>query len=395
MSLRIVTHNVRSMADKVKRKQLFNMYLAKKVDIVFLQETHSKPQNAKFWRNEWNGEILYSHGEPNARGVAIMFAKNLEQKILKTIKDEKGRYLICIAKIDDKKVLLCNCYAPNEDSPEFFHQIIQTIQEQDKVDMCIWGGDFNVWLSENDKLGDFIQSHSVEVINEFLQENFWADVWRCLHPVTSHYTWLRKKPISGSRLDYFLIQEGQLDFVLDCTILPQFLSDHSPVFLDIQSTKTIRGKGYWKLNNQHLKNKEYVDNVNKIIQEVKEAKLKPLVRLDVLKNNVTNYSQEFSREKARSNVKKINKLQQKLESQNKKLAMVNLTSDTAIKWIEKVNVKIDTIKSELEKETKIKAEGQILRAKVKWTELAESNTKYFYNLEKSKGKAKCNVCFRN
>ena len=60
----------------------------------------------------------------------------------------------------------------------------------------------------------------------------------------------------------------------------------------------------------------------------------------------------------------------------------------AIKIITKVNEKLDKLKAELDNEEKYKVQGQMLRSRVRWTELSERNTKYFYGLEKSKSKAK-------
>lgn len=48
------------------------MVSKKKSDIVLLQETHSSRESHENWRNEWVGEIYFSHGKQNARGVAIL-----------------------------------------------------------------------------------------------------------------------------------------------------------------------------------------------------------------------------------------------------------------------------------------------------------------------------------
>ena len=68
--------------------------------------------------------------------------------------------------------------------------------------------------------------------------------------------------------------------------------------------------------------------------------------------------------------------------------MINLNSNRAVYWIEKTNIKLEKLKVELEQETRYKVQALILRSRVKWVEMAEKNTKYFYSLEKFKVKSK-------
>ena len=68
--------------------------------------------------------------------------------------------------------------------------------------------------------------------------------------------------------------------------------------------------------------------------------------------------------------------------------MINLSSPRAVFWIQKTNSKIDTVKAKLNDYTIKRAQGVMLRTQLRWAELSEKNTKYFYNLEKSKSKTK-------
>ena len=88
--------------------------------------------------------------------------------------------------------------------------------------------------------------------------------------------------------------------------------------------------------------------------------------------------------------------ERRLESLLKKLNMINLKADNAIRLIEDLNVKIDRVKDELQSITKTEAEGAILRSKVRWVEHGERSSKYFLNLEKFKSKAKAmTVCTKS
>ena len=333
-SLKIVTFNVNGLAEKVKRRQIFDYIRRKEVDICFLQETHFTKVNQRIVKSELGGNVLFAHGESNARGVAILFRKNFKGKILKEIKSEEGRYLIVKMLIDDKKFLFVNCYAPNEDSIEFFDNLV-TILMEEEVDFPIWGGDFNKTLGKLDKYGNVRETRAAEFLNTFLEQNHWIDVWRYFNPEKTQYTWFRRHPIQCSRLDFFLMPEGQVDVVEDCEIEASFLSDHTPVVMVLKLVKEMRRTGYWKLNNLLLKNKDYVEEINKIILDVEQnmSKLDPMVKWEILKNNVSIFSQDYSRERAKQKRKHIEEIERKINALHKKLKMINLNSYSAISCI--------------------------------------------------------------
>ena len=64
--LRIISYNCRGLRDKNKR-------------ISLIQESHSTLTNELKWQGEWGGKIYFSHGEFNAKGVAILIPQNIEQ----------------------------------------------------------------------------------------------------------------------------------------------------------------------------------------------------------------------------------------------------------------------------------------------------------------------------
>ena len=48
------------------------------------------------------------------------------------------------------------------------------------------------------------------------------------------------------------------------------LSDHCPIFIHLRLTKVVRGRGFWRLNNEFLKEPEYVFGLNNKIEGVIE-----------------------------------------------------------------------------------------------------------------------------
>ena len=82
---------------------------------VVLQETHITSDVQKIWRNEWGGEVKFSEGVSNSRGVMILFNKRCQLKVLNEIKGNMGRYIILL--IEDvtanEQFALVSFYAPN------------------------------------------------------------------------------------------------------------------------------------------------------------------------------------------------------------------------------------------------------------------------------------------
>ena len=67
------------------------------------------------WKNEWGGEMLFSHGSPNSCATAILIRNNTNYTLLSTIPDPLGHFITLKVQIDDKVYDVVNIYAPNKD----------------------------------------------------------------------------------------------------------------------------------------------------------------------------------------------------------------------------------------------------------------------------------------
>ena len=67
-----------------------------------MQETHSKHETERQWKNVWGGEKIMSHGSPNIRGVATIFKKGVDCIIHSETLDPVGRYVILKEETKDK-----------------------------------------------------------------------------------------------------------------------------------------------------------------------------------------------------------------------------------------------------------------------------------------------------
>ena len=384
--------NVRGISDVHKRRQVFNFFRQSKADIIFLQETHSTKRHMKFWRNLWGGEIYFNHGDSNARGVCILMSKKLNFQVKKIIKSHDGRCLTVEGTFDDKTVSLTNIYAPNKDEPEFFREILTQVYESSS-EFKVIGGDLNVLLNPKlDRRGGskVVKSKSAHVINEFLEENSWADIWRVMHDNLFQFTWKKRQPVTLSRLDYFLAPGDVLNATTKCIISSCPFSDHSCVNLEVTFDHEIKGRGFWKFNTALLHDKPFVEEINNVINKAENRyrNYDDGLKWEMLKMDCTEISQYYSHIRASDRKIEKGQLMKRLRTQEKRLCCINMNVQNSLNLIEKINVKIDSIKIDLNKITSFEAKGAALRAKSKWYKCGDVPTKYFLNLEKTRAKTK-------
>ena len=67
-------------------------------------------------------------------------------------------------------------------------------------------------------------------------------------------------------------------------IKPSYRTDHSSVELELKLSDFKRGKGFWKMNNSLLKDKEYVNKVKQTIHTVVEKYAIPIYDKKKLQN---------------------------------------------------------------------------------------------------------------
>ena len=346
---------------------------------------HSSKTSHRLWRNEWRGEIFFDDGDTNARGVAILFRSQIKPSQIVCKRNFDGRFVTITFVLNGMSFKICCLYAPNEDTPQMYSFILESCN-QSTEDHVILAGDFNVYLDKKrDKKGGVItKSKSREIINVFMEENNWVDVWRAFNSDKFQFTWRRKSPLIMHRLDYFITPLATFKTIKNCEIIANSFSDHSAVVLNMDFESNIRGPGLRKLNTSYLNDLDYVNEMNDCLDIIdnKYQNFDPFNKWEGIKNDVHSVSASFACNKAIKRKQDIQIWNKKLNAAQKKLAMINLSSDIAVYWIQKINNKIDEYKLKLQSEEKRRAQGAMVRAKARWTAHAEHITKYFFNLEK-------------
>ena len=104
--LNIISFNANGLHAEVRRQRTLMWATHQKVDILMLQETHTIPHDEGEWRQDWDGEIFFSHGTSNSRGVAILLASHVNFNLLKEFTDTDGRLVIIEIEINERKLTL-------------------------------------------------------------------------------------------------------------------------------------------------------------------------------------------------------------------------------------------------------------------------------------------------
>ena len=138
--INFASFNCRGIRNVVKRANIFEWLRESYRGIILLQETHSCQSDNIKWSSEWRGEIIFAHGEYNARGVAILIPDHLinDIKIESKIIDPNGRYIFMECTFFETEMVLCNLYSPTKDkreAQENFYLEIKSILEKygDKI----------------------------------------------------------------------------------------------------------------------------------------------------------------------------------------------------------------------------------------------------------------------
>ena len=387
------------MADKQKRRDVLNYLRATKAAILCIQDIHIEPSKVNCMLVEWGLEGVIAPGTNNSRGTAILFNNNFQFKIHNHWTENEGNYVIIDISMIERRMTLVTLYGPNQDNPRNFKKIFKKIREIGNDDVIIVG-DWNLVINPDvdySKQRKIMNKNSRQFVLNKISEFNLVDIWRIQHKDIRQYTWHTKSRDKQSRLDFFLVSEHLVSYILDSNIEPGYRTDHSIVSICFDTKMQKKGKGLWKLNVSLLRNSDYTQMVRNTISDYKEMyaatpydrsnlngiptedlhltiswKLFLDTLLMAIRGNSISFASYLKREteeRERSLNKHIRKLCQKIENQGNKS-----TDDLTEELQEK--------EKELEELRKRKIDALMTRSRVRWYEQGEKNTSYFFRLEK-------------
>lgn len=227
---------MRGLGHPVKRGRVFSHLKSLKADIIFLQETHiAKTQQSRL-RVNWVSQVYQATFTSKARGVAILFRKNIPFHLEAMVSDPQGRYVIVSGHINSFPLTLVNVYGPNFDAPDFFCKLFDAVPEDNFMNI-VMGGDFNCFL---DPYMDRLSQRpppvllSVNVLKNLLNSRNLVDIWRLQHPTQKEFSFYSHVHKSYTRIDYFLVNSELISNVEDTKCHYILISDHCPITLQLK-----------------------------------------------------------------------------------------------------------------------------------------------------------------
>lgn len=294
-----------------KWRALFSRLRKTNSDFYLLQETHSTPNDEQIWRAEWGGRAIFRHGWSNSKGVAILFDRGISPAISKTIKDDVGRFIIVPLTRGDEHFTLVNVYAPTNSEPA---------NQSALISPWFSGGDFNtqldlVQLSTHDSqtsrpkatTGSYTQQLQI-----LLEDYSLADIWKAKHPASKRGNFHRKA--YSSSLDYIFAPEYLLLSVTSINTIPEPLSDHCIVKMELNIPDRAQGPGHWKFNNILLSDKTFIEEMTRCIREASTEQLQnPKYKGEWTKYKIRQFCIEYVTRKNIEQRNLINTLEKRVE----------------------------------------------------------------------------------
>ena len=363
---RIVTANVRGIADKTKRKAILEYYRVKS-DILILQETHSEDKDEYIWESEWGGDIIFNHGTSNSKGIMVLLPKGMKKQINNVYKCTNGRKIIFDLMENQYKITIAAIYAPNTDDPGFFKELRKTLSERGENKIIV--GDFNLTMDiEMDRKDTYHNNNKAKTEIEDMADEFCLkDTWRIQNPEKREYSWFKSGNIrKASRIDFALVTGGLDQKIKEALYLPSIMSDHRAFYMVIEVNMFERGSGYWKFNTKYLQDKDFLQHMNNeldcTINSISQKN--PLEKWEIIKQRIKKIATDYSRMKTSEDKLIIGELS---EIVNDYQANFPLNKEETIL--------LENTKLDLDEKLMENAKGMIFRSKVKWHELGEKSTK--------------------
>jgi len=265
--MKLVSWNVNGIRATVK-KGLIDIINESGADIYCIQETKAQDDQVQEALADLKGFHIYGNSatKKGYSGVAIL-SKTEPIAILKDMgvaeHDDEGR--IITAEYND--FYLTNVYVPNSGSglkrleyrAEWDKAFANYLADLQKKKPVIVTGDFNVAHEgidlKNDKANYNKTSGYTQIeidgLDGILNVGL-VDTFRKLHPEEEKYSFWSvrfnaRASNAGWRIDYFLTSDKLINYITDCSILPDIHgSDHCPITLSFDIKRPIIKLKRWK-----------------------------------------------------------------------------------------------------------------------------------------------------
>ena len=145
----------------------------------------------------------------------------------------------------------------------------------------------------------------------------------------------------------------------------------------------LRGRGYWKFNTRYLQDKQYIDEINALLERklIESGDMDDTSKWFFLKTAIIRASKEYAKNNVKEQTLIISQLSEKINEMQYQVAKEQMNDAQKIKILESSVAELDALLQENAKET-------IFRTKSNWYELGEKSNKFFLNMEKRRYNAR-------
>ena len=389
--LRVASLNMNGGRDAQKRALVTEVIQQKKLDVVFLQETHSDSRNETDWGLWWGGPHVLSHGTHLSAGVAILFSPLLNIKIISSTEEVKGRVILVKAEIDDFLISFINVYAPNQGSEreEIFKVLEERISDIGQGEFIVLGGDWNCCTDFTlDRTGVEPHLQSSSVLSHVVKKSDLVDVWRRMHPTCKQYTWVQISHgrVSAARLDRFYLPKAFSARVTNCQIIPVAFTDHHLVLMELILSSNGKPRSFWHFNNRLLQDLNFCEQFKMFWAYWRSRKdgFSSLTQWwEVGKAQIKVFCQQYT-SYSTANIKRV------VENLEKEITDLESVSQAD----PQNNASLKEKRQELNSFMQERAKGALVRARFTKLQDIDAPTAFFFSLEKSVVKRKQMLCLR-
>ena len=165
------------------------------------------------------------------------------------------------------------------------------------------------------------------------------------------------------------MSENLVQLLDNSQIVPGFQTDHSIVVTTFTLCEMKKGPGYWKLNTSFLKDHNYVEAMNKLIdiELSQNQQLSYKDRQELLKLAIRGSSIQYATRKKKSCKLKVDVLEKKILKLEKEL-------ETPNPILRNTQEQLYLVKHELKTLMADKTRGAIIRSGMTWAHMGEKPT---------------------
>ncbi|GMJ16046.1 hypothetical protein HRI_005273800 [Hibiscus trionum] len=172
MDLSLITWNVRGLRRKEKKKAIRDLSRRYKTKMIFVQETKMETIQRREVKRLWGSDSFnyeFAAANGSAGGLLCIWDDSVFTVSDTVVKD---RFVALIGVWQQSKVRcgFLNLYGPSVDNEKasFLAEVLAFLKSW-QIPWCV-GGDFNVFLSSEEKIGFTLNKSLLNLFNQFVNE---------------------------------------------------------------------------------------------------------------------------------------------------------------------------------------------------------------------------------